>query len=308
MLSSYFTRAAFSLFIIFSLSIGFNAPPAVATDWKTVPIADVHWHVYQDHSPETEFRKLSKVNVQWAGGVGDLQKRLSELLGKRYIAAYGQRQWTAVFITKGGNPALSNLSNFNLFFKEAENLFRTGTIQGIGEIHTNSLGRAKRDTPIDGPVLLKMYELVNRYKGFIQIHHSSARAPIDSVIAVVNRFPDATFVFSHCMFDRNAKAMRTLFSNTKNAFCELSATGPVKDARDTEIAWGPRWNGLNPDYKKLILDFPDRVMLGADTCCGLHTRYEDIINAMRKFVLADLEEPVRSKIAFENALAVFKLQ
>ena len=295
------------LLLVFAISCFFAEPKqAIAKDsdiptgdWRTVPIADVHWHIYRPFrktsgmDADEEYSKLKKLNVRWAGGVGDgPNKRLIELMGPRYISSYGQYEWTDVF-RYGGDSALVSESNFTDFFKEAEELFKSGAISGLGEIHTNSAGINHRNTPIDGPVVQSMYQLVAKYNGWIQIHHSANRAPFNDVIAVVKKHPKTTFVFSHCMYDRGAEKMRRLFQETQNAFCELSATGPLASGPGTPGRGNMLYTdtGLTPQWKSLINDFPDRVMIGSDNCCDLHNRYEELIGGLRKFVLQDLGFP-----------------
>jgi hypothetical protein len=303
MIQNKLTLVPFTFFLV-------TASPGMAEDWRTIPIADVHMHVYhkgrESTDSETLIKKAKDNNVRWAGGVGDGDwPEMREAFGKRYISAFGQHEWTKVWID-GGNPALLEVSNFDGFFEE----FQNGKYDGIGEIHTNSLGKNPRDTPIDGPMMIKMYEYLNRKGGWIQIHHSTKRAPVDDLIKTINRFPRVKFVLSHCAFDARAKAMRRIFSETENGYCEVSGTGPSgapDRLRDRKLIYGPRHNGLRPSWKQLIKDFPNRVMVGSDTCCGDDKHYDGIISNLREWVLADLEEPIRSQVAYKNAVKVFNL-
>jgi len=61
------------------------------------------------------------------------------------------------------------------------------------------------------------------------------------------------------------------------------------------------------NWKQLMNDYPDRIMLGTDTCCNMEDHYDGIIENLRKLVLSNLEEPTRSKIAYKNALKIFNL-
>jgi hypothetical protein len=282
---------------------------ANAADWKTVPIADVHRHVYDNQFEHTSaslvLEQLKRNNVLWAGGVGDGGRiQLRNALGNRYISAYGQAEWTRVFIQEGGNHALENVDNFRSFIED----FEGGDFDGIGEIHTNSLGRAHRNTPIDGPMMLKMYQHLNKKGGWIQIHHSASRAPYQDLVAVAIKFPRVRFIMSHCMFDRRGKVMQKVFDQTKNVYCEISSMGPLlgEPANNRRARmYGP--NGIDPGWLAVIKAHPTRVMVGSDTCCGLNNRYDDIIGAVRKYFLANLEEPYRSNLAYKNAVMVFHL-
>jgi len=48
-------------------------------------------------------------------------------------------------------------------------------------------------------------------------------------------------------------------------------------------------------------------MLGTDPCCGLETRYSEMIEDLRTMFLPYLEPEVAEKIAYKNALRWFKL-
>jgi len=65
--------------------------------------------------------------------------------------------------------------------------------------------------------------------------------------------------------------------------------------------------GMNSRWLELIEDFPDRVMLGTDPCCGLMPRYGDIVKTMRTNALAAMKPETLQKVAFKNAQRVFKL-
>jgi hypothetical protein len=296
MFSAY--KTALSLFM---LCVSSFASSQEADDPKTMPIADVHMHVYENMDAEEHLVRMKENNVRWGGAVGDLQPLFIKELKARYIAPYGQKEWTMVF-REGGDGALSQMGNFDIFFQEADELFRKGSIKGFGEIHTNSLGKNPRATEFDGPVLQAMYKMAEKYHGFVNVHHSASRAPIKPVIRMAKKYPGTTFVFSHCSFDKFAKKMAIIFGKTENTFCEISSLGIIHEQR---FAYSE--NGLSPAYKELILNFPDRVMLGTDLCCHEPSRYGEMIKEMRDHVLPHLPPEVRRKVAYGNAVRVFKL-
>jgi predicted TIM-barrel fold metal-dependent hydrolase len=57
----------------------------------------------------------------------------------------------------------------------------------------------------------------------------------------------------------------------------------------------------------MIEDYPDRVMMGTDPCCGLMGRYNEIIQVMRSRALAAMKPETLEKVAYKNALRVFGL-
>jgi predicted TIM-barrel fold metal-dependent hydrolase len=66
-------------------------------------------------------------------------------------------------------------------------------------------------------------------------------------------------------------------------------------------------DGVKQAWLDVIQKHPDRVMLGTDPCCGLETRYSEMIDDMRTKFLPYFEPNVIEKIAYKNAVRLFKL-
>jgi predicted TIM-barrel fold metal-dependent hydrolase len=65
--------------------------------------------------------------------------------------------------------------------------------------------------------------------------------------------------------------------------------------------------GVRPKWKAVIEAFPDRFMLGSDTCCGWDAHYTEAITEIRSNLLPYLSVDVIELVAYKNALRVFKL-
>ena len=65
--------------------------------------------------------------------------------------------------------------------------------------------------------------------------------------------------------------------------------------------------GLHKGWRKLILRFPDRIMIGTDPCCGRKERYDELVHELRTYLLPELPGEVSAKIAYKNALSIFGL-
>ena len=62
---------------------------------------------------------------------------------------------------------------------------------------------------------------------------------------------------------------------------------------------------LDPDWKRVVMDFQDRLMIGSDTWVnGQWDRYADIMTSNCRW-LAKLPRDVAEKIAYRNAEALF---
>ena len=276
---------------------------------REVPLADLHMHVYgfRTSQPSELLRHMRNNNVRWAGGVGNYQRELQEELGGRYIAAIGSSVWTDVFFCCGP-AALQNPEDerFKDLFRQAEGMFVNGLLKGFGEIHINNRNRHnpshERKIPLDNPVLNSMYGLAEKFGGFVQIH-----TMIDSGLAEIRvmakRYPRSLTILSHCLPGAKPEDIDSLFRDHPNIVCEVSSGGTI------HIPLGRIFNreGLRENWRQLIERYPDRFFIGTDPCCGLDTRYNEIVSELREKFLPYLAPETLEKVAYKNAVQRFGL-
>lgn len=278
---------------------------------QSVPIADVHMHfnVKGQQTAEQMLQRMQTSNIRWGGGVGDYTGEMQAALGDRYIPAIGQTEFTKVLMS-GGEKGLQNLEHpvFVEFFKEAGALMASGKARGFGEIHidnkttTNFNDPFGRSIPLDSPVVKRMYEIANEHKGFVQIHYDKSFRTVDQIITMAQRYPKSLTIVAHCMPKGTPDDMRKIFEAAPNVVCEISGA--------THIHGIPRIvapSGINSRWLQMIEDYPDRVMMGTDPCCGLMMRYNEIVQVMRSRALAAMKPETLEKVAYKNALRVFGL-
>jgi predicted TIM-barrel fold metal-dependent hydrolase len=147
-----------------------------------------------------------------------------------------------------------------------------------------------------------MYEIANSYKGFVQIHYNKDNRTVDQIISMSNRYPQAFTIVSHCMPLGTPDDVRKIFDSAPNVMCEISGATHIHGV--SRIV-GP--DGINSRWLQLIEDYPDRIMLGSDPCCGLMRRYSEIIQVMRTKALAAMKPETLEKVAYKNAVRVFNL-
>lgn len=280
---------------------------------KTVPIADAHLHNYEVSVGSLK-ELMDRNNVQWAGAVGYLNDNMRTALKDRYIAAIGQRELFDI-LRQGRSFTDPDQWIFKSLFKQAEDGFKDGSIKGFGELHTDNYDSSprpefRRRFRLDSPMMRQAYELANRYGAFIQIHAGMNETFKDDLLNLSSEFPNVTTILSHCLPQARPDDLRNLFRQRQNIMCELSAGGPVHASMSTKLGDGriytPR--GLKPAWKTLIEEFPNQVMLGSDTCCGLEKRYDEIIQEQREQVLAYLTPATLEQVAYKNAMRLFKLE
>jgi len=277
-----------------------------------VPIADVHMHLEGGNDPKFYINQMDLANVRWAGGVGggptDNPMQIKSALGGRYIAALGQNEFFRVLFSSG-QDALTDLNNptFQNFFPLAEEQFRSGRVRGFGEIHINNVSpfspaRGQRKIKLENPVVLKMFEIANKYDGFVQIH-TMIDSGSDEIIRVSRRFPKTKIILSHCLPGASPAQVAKLLETASNIYCELSAQGPTHGVRRIYSE-----TGVRPDWKHLIEKYPNRFMIGTDPCCGQFYKYQKIVDEIRTLLLPHFTEATMKKLAYQNANRIFSLK
>lgn len=283
---------------------------------KTVPIADIHMHTYSRNGPGTAevVERMTANNIRWGGGVGDLRRDIADALHGRHIPAAGQREFAESFFRQGASSLVETENvYFRDLFREAHDMFAKGTIKGFGELHTNNEHSGpqpfRRKLKTDNPVIRKFYAIANEFGGFVQLHTQHNAEFTEDILRLSEDFPNTTTILSHCLPHGQPEDLANLFKQRKNIMCEMSATGELHNrlARVNRPGRAYSANGLRPKWKALIEEFPDRIMLGSDTCCGWDAHYNEAITEIRTNLLPYLRFDVIEQVAYKNALRVFKL-
>jgi hypothetical protein len=315
-------KTLFSIFILAALvsisSVGLAQPQDARSVElaKTVPIADIHMHTYSRNGPGTAevVERMTANNIRWGGGVGDLRRDIADALHGRHIPAAGQREFAESFFRQGASSLVETENvYFRDLFREAHDMFAKGTIKGFGELHTNNEHSGpqpfRRKLKTDNPVIRKFYAIANEFSGFVQLHTQHNAEFTEDILRLSEDFPNTTTILSHCLPHGQPEDLANLFKQRKNIMCEMSATGELHNrlARVNRPGRAYSANGLRPKWKALIEEFPDRIMLGSDTCCGWDAHYNEAITEIRTNLLPYLRFDVIEQVAYKNALRVFKL-
>lgn len=277
---------------------------------QSVPIADVHMHYdIRQQSANQMLQRMKDNGVRWGGGVGDYAPEMQVALGKNYIAAIGQAEFTRVLFS-GGEQGLQNVEHpvFVQFFREADELMAAGKARGFGEIHISNRSTYApndpfgRSIPLDSPVVRRMYEIANAHSGFVQIHYNKDLHTVEQILTMAQRYPKALTIVAHCMPVGSPDDMGRIFESVNNVMCELSGATPIHGVKRILTQ-----DGINSRWLEMIENYPDRVMLGTDPCCGLMPRYGEIVKLLRSRALAAMKPETLEKVAYKNALRVFGL-
>lgn len=285
-----------------------------------IPIADVHFHVETRFSAPEVVALLDRLNVRWAGGVGPIgasgpgyeaRAAFIKAMGDRYIATRGQPEFNIMYI-QGGSGAMEDAgsSAFRALLEVSESEFKAGTIRGFGELFANnsrssSTPKLRRKVRADAPTHRALYELAGKYGGFLQFHVQADNDTLEQLGVLAAIEPRVPIILAHCGTDAGADVIRGLLEKHANLHCDLSQKAPP--------VWNPKKahqrifneSGVEPDWLKLIEDFPDRFMIGTDAyCCD----YAEAIAVIRKGLLPRLAPATLRKVAHENAQRVMRLK
>lgn len=154
---------------------------------------------------------------------------------------------------------------------------KANTYAGIGEFHVFG-------ADADLPVMRRLVELAKERKIFLHAHSDA-----DAVERIFKQDPDARVLWAHSGFDQPDN-VRTMLARHKMLWADLAFRNDYAHAGKLEASW-----------RQLMLDFPDRFMVGTDTPSPERWYYVvEHANFSRKW-LADLPADVADNIAFRNA-------
>jgi hypothetical protein len=151
----------------------------------------------------------------------------------------------------------------------------------LGEFHVHG-------ADADAPVVRRVVRLAKQHNLFLHAHSDA-----DAVERLFRQDPDARILWAHSGFAQPQK-VRDMLRKYRNLWCEL--------AFRTDHAPGGK---LAPDWRVVLLEFPDRFMVGTDTYSAERWPYVvEHANSTRGW-LAELPADVAARIAHRNGEALF---
>ena len=154
---------------------------------------------------------------------------------------------------------------------------KANTYAGIGEFHAYG---ADADTP----VMRRMVELAKERKIFLHAH-----SDFDAVERMFKQNPTAQVLWAHSGFAPIDK-VRDMLSRHRTLWADLAF-------RSDHAPSGK----LDPAWRKLFLDYPERFMVGTDTYTPERWHYVVEHASYSRKWLADLPAEVADNIGFRNA-------
>ena len=154
---------------------------------------------------------------------------------------------------------------------------KANTYAGIGEFHVFG-------SDADLPVMRRLVELAKERKIFLHAHSDA-----DAVERIFKQDPGARVLWAHSGFDP-PESVRAMLAKHKMLWADLAFRNDYAPGGQLEASW-----------RQLVLDFPDRFMVGTDTPSPERWYYVvEHANFSRKW-LAGLPADVADNIAYRNA-------
>lgn len=273
-----------------SAAVGGDAP---------VPIADTHLHynqpVWSQLSPERAIDLLVRAGVAWAissstpfYGSDLLQARVPAriaLFFRPYLSEAGRSTWPT-------DPEV---------LRKAREALDSGLYRGIGEVH---LYRRTVGVRATAPVLRGLLDMAARHNLPVQVHVDDPE--LEVLAAVATGYPTVRILWTHAGGWSTPARVRDVLGRFPNVWADFAARDPYRYGAGAGRIVDDGGH-LQPDWRSLILAFPDRFMVGSDTG-GLADweRLPDIMAFHRRW-LAGLPRDVAERIAWRNAFAFLGL-
>jgi len=160
--------------------------------------------------------------------------------------------------------------------------------QGVGELHIRS--RKMWDRAFFKSII-KMAKERDIY-----LHIHSGAKPIRWLYGVD---PDVKIIWAHAGLGEPVEVVYKTMKRYPNLLADTSLR---------EFAIRGSGEDLNPKWKKIVIEFQDRLMIGSDTWVNEQwDNYEKIMYSNRAW-LSKLPRPVAEKIAYRNAERVFDIR
>jgi hypothetical protein len=261
------------MLLAFTLLVGLGTASTLAQAPR--PVIDVHIHYSQDAwsmlPPAEAIKVLKQAGLKKAfvssssdDGTQLLLKEAPDLIVP-VLRPYRSRGETGTWTR---DPSI---------IQHVEARLKANTYAGIGEFHAYG---ADADTP----VMRRMVELAKEYRIFLHAHSDA-----DAVERMFRHNPEALVLWAHSGFEPVGK-VRAMVTKYETLWADVAH-------RDDQAPSGK----LDPTWRQLFIDFPDRFMVGTDTYTPERWHYVVEHASYSRKWLAELPAELADNIAFRNA-------
>ena len=197
---------------------------------------------------------------------------------------------------------------------------KSGKYFAMGEFearhYQSSTNNRNVHMPVDSEAMQVVFALSSETGMPFLLHHEAEDKLLPELERMLVKYPKAKVIWCHVGRNRNpatwkqftkADGVRALIKKYPNLYFDLVQSKPGSkyhgtgyvDAIMYEISnWGI---ALDPEWKKLFEEFPDRFVIGSDINTGRFDNYDRVMDTFRTIVFKDLTKAAAEKIAFKNA-------
>lgn len=274
------------------------AAPAVGGE-APLPIADTHLHynqpVWSQLSPEMAIDLLARAGVAWAiisstpfHGSERLQAKVPARIVsffRPYLSEEGRSTWPT-------DPEV---------LRQAREALASGRYRGIGEVH---LYRRTVGVLATAPVLRGLLDLAAQQNLPVQLHVDDPE--LEVLAAVATSYPTVRILWTHAGGWSTPARVRQVLERFPNIWADVAARDPYRYGAGAGRIVDDHGQ-LQPEWRSLVLAFPNRFMIGSDT--GRLADWERLSNilAFHSRWLAGLPPDLPERIAWRNAFAFLGL-
>lgn len=160
-----------------------------------------------------------------------------------------------------------------------------GIYRGIGEFHI--FGK-----DADAPYMIKIARLARDKDLYLHAHSDE-----DAIERILHHAPGVKLIWAHTGMSTSLDKVEAMFALYPNLVGELSYRGDLEQD-----------GKLHPQWKRLLLRYPDRFVVGTDT--WVTPRWDEVgqLIAFYRRMLSELPADVAERIAYKNGFAMFGLQ
>lgn len=172
--------------------------------------------------------------------------------------------------------------------------------------------------PINSPAMHRLFQLAIETNVAFQLHYEIEDALLPPLEAMLAQYPRAKLIWCHLGQIRypdrstryDVKYVRSLIERFPGLHFDLGHTGPrnvypgsnhydqMIFQRNALASYG---GVLDPEWKALIEDHPQRFLASSDIDAGRYRDFREKIVRLRSVVLDALSPPTRQLVAYQNA-------
>lgn len=278
-----------SIFLLAALFHSFFAPiPARADDpigsaIDGVPIFDAHMH-YKEPAWKA-YSVQSVVELMDRNGVAMALVSSTPDEGTIMLWEYAPNRIVPELRPYHGDAGSSNWTKAPDMQSYLARRLKAYPHEGIGEFHIHNLDVS------DEPLFREVIAMAKERDIYLHVH--SGAAPVRWLYELD---PDIKVIWAHAGLGERASTVYDVMRDHPTLVADTSL-------REHEILG--TGDALDPDWKKIIMSFQDRLMVGSDTWVNSQwDRYGSIMASNRAW-LSRLPRDVAEKIAYRNAERLF---